>query len=72
MQGFSDFEIVGIGTDGVSRIGYLEEKSPEGRLTPSQEAFLASRAKHGAKTCVAKSMREVEEFLRRDMLLPVP
>lgn len=43
----------------------IELKSPAGRLSEPQAAFLDAVRRHGHRAHVARSVREVEEIVRR-------
>jgi len=66
MTGFADIEIVANG-----RIGYIELKSPKGKMTTNQIAFRDRVVKHGAHHCVARSLVDVVVFLTEDMKIDV-
>jgi hypothetical protein len=45
------------------RTGYMEVKSPKGRLTEDQENFLAAMAANGNLTAVVRSLDEAADVL---------
>lgn len=47
------------------KVGFIEFKSPTGRLTPEQSAFFGEVERQGHKTAVVRSMEEIEALVQQ-------